>query len=546
MTRPLVAGVFVLLALACGIGHATAAPSGTSSTQAEIVALYPNPVSYGDTGEFVTVAFPTPTDTTGWTISNDAGATVRLPAGTHTGTVTFALSPPPDVAPGSIAAVSGHMHLTNDGDVISLQGTTGHPIDTVRYKRAPESKLYRPEEGWVPLGATAFDPSAYPNATVTSFLLPDTPEIVQSTLTEAEDRLLLGGYTLTSPKIVTTLLNAHRRGVTVEVVLEGQPVGGITDQQVQALNRLTAAGVSVTVIDGPYARYQNHHPKYAVVDDTALVLTENWKPAGVGGRSSRGWGVRVRAAPLADALANVHAADTGYHDGRSWTAHRETITPVATTPANGTFPTRFTPETTHDSQVKLLVTPDNADTELRRLLADAQHSIYIQQVSVDAEFSLLNETLTAARRGVTVRLLLSSAWYAKEDNRQLTTELRRLASHEQLDLSVRLIDPRSRFTKDHAKGIIVDERHVVVGSLNWNPTALHDNREVMVQVSDPAVGAYFTSAFEADWRGGRSVLPYSFVGAVVLAWLSTGGLLIRQLRWGTPADPDDTAPSLLW
>jgi len=546
VTRLLVAGVFVLLTLACGIGHATAAPSDTSSAQPEIIALYPNPVSYGDTGEFVTVAFPTPTDTTGWTISNDAGASIHLPAGTHTGIVTFALSSPPDAAPGSIAVLSGHMHLTNDGDVISLQNATGQSIDTVRYKRAPESKLYRPKEGWVPLGATAFDPSAYPNATVTSFLLPDAPEVVQSTLTDAEDRLLLAGYTLTSPTIVRALLDAHRRGVTVEVVLEGQPVGGITDQQVQALNRLTAAGVSVTVIDGPYARYQNHHPKYAVVDDTALVLTENWKPAGVGGRSSRGWGVRVHAAPLADALADVHVADTGYHDGRSWAAHRETVTPVAATPANGTFPDRFAPETTHDSQVKLLVTPDNADTELRRLLADAQQSIYIQQVSVNSEFSLLNETLTAARRGVTVRLLLSSAWYAKEDNRQLATELKRLASHEQLDLSVRLIDPRSRFAKDHAKGIIVDERHVVVGSLNWNPTALHDNREVMVQVTDPAVGAYFTSAFEADWRGGRSILPGSFVGAIALAWISIGGLLVRQLRWGTPVDSDDTAPSLLW
>lgn len=530
----------MILALACVTGHAAATPPSTPSTQAEITALYPNPVAYGDAGEFVTVTFPTATDTTGWTINNDAGAAVRLPAGTHTGTVTFALSSPPDAAPGSVATVSGHMHLTNDGDVITLRTATGRTVDTVRYGRAPEADLYRPEEGWEPLGATAFDPAVHPNATVTSFLLPDAPEVVASTLADAEDRLLLGGYTLTSQRVSAALIDAHRRGVTVDVVLEGEPVGGVTERQVRVLDRLTAAGVSVTVIDGPHARYQNHHPKYAVVDDSALVLTENWKPAGVGGRSSRGWGVLVHAAPFADALAEIHAADTDYRDGIAWTAHRETLTPVAAAPANDTFSSRFSPERTHDSRVKLLVTPDNADTELRRLLAGAQESIYIQQVGVDPEFSLLNETLTAARRGVTVRLLLSSAWYAEADNRQLATDLERLATREQLDLDVRLIDPRSRFAKSHTKGIIVDERHVVVGSLNWNPTALYDNREVMVQVTDPAVGGYFTAAFEADWHGGQSGLPYSFAGAIALAWIGTGTFLVRRLRWGTPVDTDET------
>ncbi len=526
-------------------GGAAAAPSGSSTATADLVALYPNPVPRGDVGEFVTVRFPSATNTTGWTLVDDAGTTARLPAATYTGSVTFALSTPPEAAPRPAVTVSGDVQLANGGDAVTLRTASGRSVDTLRYDRAPEAHLYRPDEGWVPLGATGFAPTDCSNATVTSFLLPDAPAVVTSTLTDADERLLVAGYTLTSSPVVTALVDAHRRGVTVGVVLEGQPVGGITTQQVRALDRLEAAGVPVTVIDGPHARYRNHHPKYAVVDDAALVMTENWKPAGVGGHSSRGWGVLVRSPSLSDALADIYAADTTYRDGRSWSAHRTEISPVTAPPANSTYPSRFAPTTTRVDRARLLVTPDNADTELRRLLATARESIYVQQVSVDDRFSLFNETVAAARRGVSVRLLLSSAWYAAEDNRRLADRLNRLAAREALDLEVRLIDPRSRFEKVHAKGIIVDERHVVVGSLNWNPTALHDNREVMVQVTDPAVARYFTAAFEADWRGGRSILPYSFAGAVALAWVTTGAVLARRLRWGTPVEATESPQSLL-
>ncbi|TQR22553.1 hypothetical protein C9J85_07385 [Haloferax sp. wsp5] len=90
----------------------------------------------------------------------------------------------------------------------------------------------------------------------------------------------MAGYTLSSARVADALIAAQRRGATVRVLLEGEPVGSRTAAEASTLDRLAEAGVSVRVMTGPRARYRYHHAKYAVADGQAVVLTENWKPAG--------------------------------------------------------------------------------------------------------------------------------------------------------------------------------------------------------------------------------------------------------------------------
>jgi cardiolipin synthase len=44
------------------------------------------------------------------------------------------------------------------------------------------------------------------------------------------------------------------------------------------------------------------------------------------------------------------------------------------------------------------------------------------------------------------------------------------AAADDRPLEVRLADPNGAFEKIHAKGLIVDDDQVVLGSLNWNLT----------------------------------------------------------------------------
>ncbi|MFC7199910.1 phospholipase D-like domain-containing protein [Halospeciosus flavus] len=94
------------------------------------------------------------------------------------------------------------------------------------------------------------------------------------------------------------------------------------------------------------------------------------------------------------------------------------------------------------------------------------------------------------------------------------------------------VEPRSRFEKVHAKGAVVDGERGLLGSLNWNPHSLRENREVALVVADPAVGRYYARLFWADWRGGVWRLPLGF-GAVALLAVGVAVLVGRkEIRFG--------------
>ena len=509
--------MFVRLAVAVLLASAT------------ITAVVPNPATSGDAGEFVTVQFPDETNTTGWAVS-DGETTAALPNRTLDGTV--ALSTKPAVARNRtdlpVVGLNGTLSLSNSGEEVTLQGGN-RTVDSVPYPSAPEAERWSGGE-WTPLGATDFPVFTAENVAVTGFVLPDTPGPPLSVVESADSRLYLAGYTLTSERVTRALVAASETGVDVRVLVEGGPAGGMPATQATRLDTLVAAGVEVRVVDGDRARYSFHHPKYAVADDRAVVLSENWKPSGTGGHASRGWGATLRDEQVADHLASVFRADAGWGDAKPWRAVRPNTTLVQSDPATASYPTRFPGVTARADSVRVLLAPDNARRGVRELLASADDSLLVEQVGVDPDSDFLNWTVDAARRGVRVRVLLSSAWYNRDENRNVTKKLRRIADRENLDLRARLVEPRSRFEKIHVKGAVVDGERALVGSLNWNEHAATENREVDVVVHDERVAGHYARAFRADWRGGAWRLPLGLGGIVAVAAL-LGVACARRIRF---------------
>ena len=541
-TSPVAAlALFGLLVVAVGVPAvgATAAEPGmiANGSPARIVGVLPNPVADGDAGERVVVAFAAPTDASGWTI-DDGESTARLPNRTLSGRVVLATDPGAVQSPSSNATVvplSGHLALSNAGETIVLRDASGTPVDRVAYEDAPEGRQYVRSDGgwtWVVPGRTALPVAVARDVRARVFVLPDDPSAPLQTIAGARDRVLLGAYTFSSARVADELCDARARGARVGVLVEGEPVGGTTVRSARTLDRLVACGVEVSALGGPGDRYGVHHPKYTVVDDRALVLSENWKPAGVGGRSSRGWGVLLDSPTVADALARTFEADAGYRDARPWTEVREGIEPVDEPPANGSYPGQFLPEPVRVDRVEVLVAPDNAEAGVVDLIDGAERTVRIQQVSFGSrEHPFVEATVRAARRGVHVSVLLSSAWYVREDNEALVEWLTRLAREEGLPMEARLVAPRSRFEKAHVKGLIVDGEAVVVGSLNWNRFATRENREVVVVLHDRDAAAYYSRVFRADWRGGLWRLPVGFGLAVGLAAVGASLWLRRSVQF---------------
>ncbi|MFP9193471.1 phospholipase D-like domain-containing protein [Natronosalvus vescus] len=534
---------------ACPVAAETALPSATDhpGTTAfdpppgpRITAVYPNPTTDGNVGEYFVLETPPATRLDNWTIT-DGHTTAEFPNVTVSDPVAVTMDPDETAAMTDLAVIEleGYVRLAADGDRLTLQdGDT--VVDTISYGRARTATVWHrnasspdgssavqdgsgvgttdpADGGWWPRGAPCFPVTSYDGSAATAFVLPDSPDVVLERIDSAEDRILVAGYTFVSPDVTDALEAALERGVHVEVLVEAGPVGGTPERTDDLLTRLEAAGAEVDALGGSGARYRYHHPKYAVVDESVLVATENWKPSGLGGTSSRGWSVVVEEPALAADLKAVFRADADGWDVSPWTEHRDTATFVEDDSPMASFPETHEPQELTVDEVELLLAPDNAEGRLVELLEGANESIIIKQASIRGDdLSVLEATVDAAERGVEVRVLLDSSWYLEADNRELVLRLEEWAADDDLPLEARLVDEDDHFGKIHAKGLVVNGETAVVGSINWNENSLRNNREVALVLHGEAAGSYYETVFEADWDGDDDgvVVPLELLGAV--------------------------------
>ena len=477
-----------------------------------ILELYPNPVTHEDRGEYLIVRLPAPGN---WSLTDGYFTTAIPPA--VSGVVAISMHPAdtrPHLADRTVPVIrpESYFPLATTDERIALQ-RDGVAVDVVAYDRAREGYRWRAAwDEWRPDGYEPRDSAHTANATVRPFVLPDSPHAPVEVLATASDRLYLAGYTVESERVADHLVEAAARGVDVRVLVEGTPVGGFPARGARVADRLVAAGISVRVFDGTPRRFRFHHAKYAVVDDDAVVLTENWKRSGTGGNSSRGWGVVVDDRRVADDLASLFENDAGGADTRPWTSFR--LTASVHGPAHPSLPTqggilvsgqpypaRFSPPPATAADVELLTAPDNAgDRIVARIDAADDRVLAVVPRTGGPNGRIVRALRRAAGRGVNVHLLLSNAWYDRDRNRALLETL----SDE--PIVVAIAEPRGRYEKVHAKGLVIDDT-VIVGSLNWNEGATTRNREVLLAVENTAVADFYARTYAADWRGGGVHLP---------------------------------------
>jgi len=508
---------------------ATPGESSAHTDHSEIVAAYPNPTAGGDAGEYVVVSIPEAQPAANATLSD--GST-SIPLG-DLGAGRVVLSRTPEAARGitdlPVQEAPG-LRLANGGETLSIH-TNRTVLHSVRYADAPEGAVATwtgRTVSWRPLGATDRPIARAGSGDVRAFVLPDAAGVPADVLGSASDRLWLAGYTLTSDRITDRLLTAHRRGVDVRVLVEGEPIGGRSRAGARRLDRLAAAGVEVRALGGPHDRYAVHHAKYAIVDDRAMVITENWKPGGTGGNGSRGWGVVTGQPSIVANLSTTFAADAGWRDAIPWSAYRAGRSFDPGEPALGSYPRNHDPELVAVDETELLVAPDNARGRMIGLLENATTSIDVVQVRLggwDDPFAVALRR--AASRGVDVRVMLSSAWYVREENAEIVDRFAAWAERTGAPLTARLATPEGRFERVHAKGAIVDGS-VVVGSLNWNDHAARHNREVVAVLHGREAAAYYRSVFEGDWSAGApSPFPAGLLAGVAGAVALAGVVLTR-------------------
>ena len=497
----------------------------------QIIAFCPDPYLTDDMDEYVVLSGHGSLD--GIAISDNHGG-FRFPAGTFiNGTLTVARDASafekthgslPDFewqnySPEVPDVVSGTpLRLANSRDELMVYENS-RLVQKITWPgdvKPREGQVHFLENGvWDPrplmLGQSRLSPETFENVTVTAFVSPDSSlEVFSGAVASAQHRVLVNVYELSSANITEVLIGTEKRGVDVEVLLEGGPVGGISPEEKTAIWRLNQSGIPVlemAATDGGHAPYRYDHAKYVVIDDRAVFVTsENFGHSGFppkGESGNRGWGVLLEDPGLATYFSDLYRTDTG----------GPAIVPVYGTegPAEVynvvSYPALFAPATFTRALVTPVIAPDTSSA-ITGLLGSAEKSIeieqaYITNVSTTELNPYLATAINASRRGVHVRVLLDSYWYNTEDeadNDEMVALINRIAASEYLPLEARCADlEASGLEKIHNKGVIVDDRAVLVSSINWNTNSPGFNREAGVIIEQPEVARYFRTVFDADW-----------------------------------------------
>ncbi|MDN7024924.1 phospholipase [Methanoculleus sp. FWC-SCC1] len=498
----------------------------------EIVEFCPDPYQKGDPDEYLVLEGHGPLD--GFVVSDGEGG-FRFPDGSRIdGRLTVARSAvayaeshgalpdyeffdySPDVPE---VRRSGDLRMANRADELLLyQGTTllqqvAWPDDVA----SREGQIHYLEGGvWdarpLFIGQSRFRPAVFEGVRITAFVAPDCArEIFVQAVSSAESEILVNVYEFTDPGLAEELVRARQAGVNVTVLLEGGPVGGISPEGRFVAGLLARGGIPVlqmTTTERAHAAYRFDHAKYMVIDGARVLIgSENYKPSGfpaAGTRGNRGWGTYLEDPALAAYFREVFLHDSSGGD----------IAPLAGTaaevgdPRQVPYTVEFEPVHRGGVRVTPVLSPDTSFL-ITDLLEGATRNIAIEQAYITNETAYeLNPYLAAAinasRRGVEVRVILDSAWFNTEgdaDNDEMVGVINRIAAAEGLPLEARLADcDGNNLEKIHTKGVVVDERAVLISSINWNANSPGFNREAGVIIEDAAVAAYFTSIFRDDWE----------------------------------------------
>jgi phosphatidylserine/phosphatidylglycerophosphate/cardiolipin synthase-like enzyme len=415
-------------------------------------------------------------------------------------------------------------------------------------------------------------------STLTIAVAPDNAyETLRDAIDGAKTSIDLASLTLENIRLGEALAAAARRGVVVNVLLEGGPPGGLSDQERYVCRQLESAGGACWFMINDaarriYDRYSYMHAKYMIIDGhTAVISSENFSPNSMpfDDKTDGTWGRRgvvllTDAQEVVDHLATIFADDLniGHADIFRWSA--EDLTYGA--PPAGYMPLLDSGGVTYTVRYpepiilqgtfafEWVQAPENALREHSGLLglinrAGAGDRLLVQELAerpywgattsnpADDPNPRLEALIAAARRGANVRLQLDSFFddpSSKVSNAATCLYVNAIAYHQALAMRCGLGNPSGLGIHNKMVLAWVNGRgYVHIGSLNGTELSSKGNREIAVQVQSDEAFAYLARMFEGD-LGPTVYMPVAlanFRGAAA-------HMLISEIVYDTPG-PDE-------
>src|SRR5262249_6289698 len=286
----------------------------------------------------------------------------------------------------------------------------------------------------------------------------DGTQPVREFIQSGESSLLIKQFTFTDESLIEAVIDRKNTGVDVRVMLNPKRSGGDRAND-ETFEKFKDAGVNVQWSSPKF--YVTHEKSMVVDGKAALVATFNLpeKYLPLTGDS----GVITDEPYRVAQITEVFDADWGHRD---WAP---------------------------SSYEGLLWSNSNSRFEMAQFIDTARQQLDIQHPKyVDAV--ILDHIAAATDRGVKVHVLCGgrhgiSEWDVLDTFASLRT-LRRFGVKVHKQKNVRV----------HAKLLIADSEHALLGSMNIDRSAFDMRRELGITVTDPDVVTRLKEVFDSDWE----------------------------------------------
>jgi cardiolipin synthase len=300
----------------------------------------------------------------------------------------------------------------------------------------------------------------------------DTVLPVLDLIDQAKRSLTVKQFTLDEPRIVRGLLDAHRRGVGVRVMLNPHRSSGdrANDKTYAALKRARVP------VQWTNPAFFVTHEKSMVIDGTrSLIATFNF----------------------------VEKYFTETRDYGIVTSDRREVGQVVAGFEADWKRKRFAP----DERTGLLWSTSNSRRLMARFIDDAKKSLWVQHPKF-VDTTVVARLVDAHARGVHVKVLCGGKHGISETD--IPDTFSSLRIFERFGIKVH----RQKRPKLHAKLLIADDGRALIGSMNIDRSAFDVRRELGIVVDDAPVIKRLLKVFDGDWDGSHRWEPPDPLAAV--------------------------------
>lgn len=289
----------------------------------------------------------------------------------------------------------------------------------------------------------------------------DTAQPILDLIAGAQESLRVKMFVFSDPVLVKAVIDAHKRGVKTQVMLNPARRSGQAENQAtrKALER---AGVPVKDSN---PTFDVTHEKSAVIDRaTAIVMSLNWEPKNL--TQTRDYAIVTASRREVAEIAGCFDAD--------W--HR----------------LKFDP----GEDARLVWCNLNGRNRVARFIDRAKDTLFLQNERYQDEV-IIERLVRAMHRGVQVHVLARPAHTLKLGKLVEGVEGLRILK----DMGAKV--HKLKGLKLHAKLAMADGRRAIIGSINLAPGSFDSRRELAIEVKAKGVMKRLRRIVARDWTHSR-------------------------------------------